>query len=95
MIVVGAFENDEAEVVACAEAGVTGYHLRTDSLTHLVRSIASVIAGDPICSPRVTALLLRRLAVLAADGRSDRKGLALTERETQIVQLLELGLSNK
>ena len=40
-------------------------------------------------------MLLRRLAVLAADGRSNRNVLALTERETQIVQLLELGLSNK
>jgi DNA-binding NarL/FixJ family response regulator len=95
IIVVGASENDEAEIVACAEGGVAGYHLRTDSLTDLVQSIASVIAGESVCSPRVTGLLLRRLAVLAADGRSDRKGLALTERETQIVQLLELGLSNK
>jgi DNA-binding NarL/FixJ family response regulator len=95
MIVVGASENDEAEIVACAEAGVAGYHLRTDSLTDLVQSIASVVAGESLCSPRVTALLLRRLAALAADGRSNRNVLALTERETQIVQLLELGLSNK
>jgi DNA-binding CsgD family transcriptional regulator len=43
----------------------------------------------------VTALLLRRLAVLAAGGRSDGKVLALTQREMQIVHLLELGLSNK
>jgi hypothetical protein len=52
-------------------------------------------AGESFCSPRVTALLLRRLAVLAAGGRSDGKVLALTQREMQIVHLLELGLSNK
>jgi DNA-binding NarL/FixJ family response regulator len=95
MIVVGASEGDEGEIVACAEAGVTGYHLRTDSLPDLVHLIAGVIAGESLCSPRVTALLLRRLAVLAADGHSDRKELVLTQRETQIVHLLELGLSNK
>ena len=57
--------------------------------------ISSVIAGESVCSPRVTALLLRRLASLAADGRSDSKALALTQRENQVVRLLELGLSNR
>jgi DNA-binding NarL/FixJ family response regulator len=95
LIVLGVSEDDEGEILACAEAGVSGYHLRTGSLTDLVELIASVVAGGSLCSPRVTAILLRRLAGLAADGRSNRSGLALTERETQIVQLLELGLSNK
>ena len=95
LIVVGVSEEDEGEIVACAEAGVSGYHLRTGSLTELVHLIASVIAGESVCSPRVTALLLRRLASLAADGRSDSKALALTQRENQVVRLLELGLSNR
>lgn len=95
LIVVGASEEDEGEIVACAEAGVSGYHLRTSSLTDLVHLISSVIAGESVCSPRVTALLLRRLASLAADGRSDSKALILTQRENQVVRLLELGLSNR
>jgi DNA-binding NarL/FixJ family response regulator len=95
LIVLGATEDDEGEIVACAEAGVSGYHLRTGSLTDLVQLISSVIAGESLCSPRVAALLLRRLAVLGADGRSDSKVPALTQREIQIVHLLELGLSNK
>jgi DNA-binding NarL/FixJ family response regulator len=77
------------------QAGVSGYHLRTGSLAGLVQLISSVIAGESLCSPRVAAVLLRRLAVLAADGRSDSRGLALTQREIQIVHLLELGLSNE
>jgi DNA-binding NarL/FixJ family response regulator len=95
LIVLGVCEDDEAEIVACAEAGVSGYHLRTGSLADLVQLIGSVIAGESPCSPRVTALLLRRLAALAVDGHSDSRELALTQRETQIVHLLELGLSNK
>lgn len=95
LIVLGVSEDDELGIVACAEAGVSGYHLRTGSLADLVQLIGSVIAGESLCSPRVAALLMRRLAALAADGRSDSKVLALTERETQIVHLLELGLSNK
>jgi DNA-binding NarL/FixJ family response regulator len=95
LIVLGVCEDDEAEIVACAEAGVSGYHLRTGSLADLVQLIGSVIAGESPCSPRVTALLLRRLAAVAVDGHSDSRELALTQRETQIVHLLELGLSNK
>src|SRR2546425_781461 len=32
LIVVGISEDDESEIVACAEAGVAGYHLRAESL---------------------------------------------------------------
>ena len=95
LVVLGVSEDDEGEIVACAEAGVSGYHLRSGSLEDLVQLISSVVAGESLCSPRVTALLLHRLAVLAAAVRSDSKGLALTQRETQIVHLVELGLSNK
>ena len=95
LIVLGVSEDDEGGIVACAEAGVSGYHLRTGSLAGLVQLISSVIVGESLCTPRVAAVLLRRLAVLAAGGHSDSRGLALTQRETQIVHLLELGLSNK
>jgi len=95
LIVLGVSEDDEGEILACAEAGVSGYHLRTGSLTDLVELIASVVAGGSLCSPRVTAILLGRLAALAADGRSNSRVLTLTQREIQIVGLLELGLSNK
>jgi DNA-binding NarL/FixJ family response regulator len=95
LIVIGVSEDDESEIVACAEAGVCGYHLRTSSLADLAELISSVLVGGSLCSPRVTAVLLRRLAALAGDGRSDDKVLALTQREIQIVELVELGLSNK
>jgi DNA-binding NarL/FixJ family response regulator len=95
LIVLGVSEDDEGEIVACAEAGVSGYHLRTGSLEDLIQLIGSVVAGESLCSPRVSALLLRRLAALAAEGRSDDRVLALTQREIQIVDLLDLGLSNK
>jgi DNA-binding NarL/FixJ family response regulator len=94
LIVLGVCEDDEGEIVACAEAGVSGYHLRTGSLADLIELIASVLDGGSLCSPRITALLMRRLEILANDGRSDRKELVLTGRESQIVEFLELGLSN-
>jgi DNA-binding NarL/FixJ family response regulator len=93
VVVLGVRDSD-AEVLACAEAGAAGYLLRSDSLDALRELIQAVARGEAICSPRATALLLRRVATLAAERRS-RTGLGvLTAREAEILELLEQGLAN-
>jgi DNA-binding NarL/FixJ family response regulator len=94
LIVLGVNEDDEAEVIACAEGGVAGYHSRRGSLADLVALIASVLAGESLCPARISALLIRRVASLATGGRPDSRAVVLTQREIQIAELLELGLSN-
>lgn len=95
VIVVGISEDDESEIVACAEAGVAGYHLRTESLDDLIVLISRVFDGDSLCSPRVSAILLKRLSALAAQRQPVAKELVLTAREIQILRMLEIGLSNR
>jgi DNA-binding NarL/FixJ family response regulator len=95
IIVLGASENDESEIVACAEAGVAGYHMRTDSLEDLLVLIRKVAAGESSCPPRVSAILLRRLSALASQRQPPVRELALTAREIQILRMLELGRSNR
>jgi DNA-binding NarL/FixJ family response regulator len=95
VIVLGMSEDDESEIVACAEAGVAGYHLRTESLGDLLVLIRKVAAGESLCSPRVSAILLRRLSALASQRQPADKELVLTAREAQILKMLELGLSNR
>ncbi len=46
-----------------------------------------------LCTPRIAALLLRRVAEAAAPRSSGLE--RLTPRETEIVDLIEQGLSNK
>jgi DNA-binding NarL/FixJ family response regulator len=48
-----------------------------------------------VCSPRLAATLLRRVAVLAADRAQPRVEARLTARELEIVELIDEGLSNK
>lgn len=85
----------EHEVAACAEAGVSGYLLRGESLADLVAAMQSAAKGEARCSPRVAATLLRRVATLAAE-REPRPGLSrLTAREREILALIDEGLSNK
>ena len=95
VIVLGMSEDDEPEIVACAEAGVAGYHLRTESLGDLLILIQKVAAGASLCSPRKSAILLRRLSALASQRQPTEKELVLTAREAQILKMLELGLSNR
>lgn len=95
VIVVGISEDDESEIVACAEAGVAGYHLRTESLNDLFVLISKVFDGESLCSPKVSAILLNRLSALAAQRQLEGKELVLTAREIQVLRMLEIGLSNR
>jgi DNA-binding NarL/FixJ family response regulator len=88
-------EYDEAAIVACAEAGVAGYHLRTDSLDDLLILVSKLLDGESYCSPKVSAILLKRLSALAARRQPEAMELVLTAREIQILRLLEMGLSNR
>jgi DNA-binding NarL/FixJ family response regulator len=94
VVVIGAVD-DEAGIAACADAGASGYHLRSESIDELLNLIRRVADGKPAQSPRVSAVLLRRLSALAAQRRVVTKKLVLTGREVEVLRLLEMGLSNR
>ena len=96
VIVVGVSEEDESGIVACAEAGAAGYHLRAEPLDNLLVLIQRVAAGESLCSPAVSGILLRRLSALASQRRHPTtRELPLTAREIQILRMLEAGLANR
>jgi DNA-binding NarL/FixJ family response regulator len=94
-VVALALPDAEANVIAYAEAGACGYVPRNGTLADLEAIIESVAQGEALFSPRITASLLRRLAALAADREPLRIDVCLTSRETEIVELIDQGLSNK
>lgn len=81
--------------IACAEAGVSGYVTRDGSIGDLVRIILSAHVGEFECSPSVAAALAARVSEKYASARPERDLNCLTQRELQIIRLLEHGLSNK
>ena len=85
----------ETDVMACVEAGVTGYVTRDESLDDLVAAVQSTVRGELLCSPHIVGSLVRRVAVLAAHRHPDGPETALTVRENQIGDLLKQHLSNK
>jgi two-component system, NarL family, nitrate/nitrite response regulator NarL len=82
----------EAEVVACAEAGVSGFVARDAPFRELARTVDSAARDEATCSPHMTAVLLRRLASIAGAAPDESE---LTAREREIAKMIELGLSNK
>ena len=94
-IVVLGITEEPLAVLACIEAGVSGYVPRDATLDVLIETVEAVARDEVVCSPRITATLFRRVAALAgklpAAGGDD----ALTDRELEIVCLIDDGLSNK
>lgn len=83
------------EVVRCGRAGFAGYVARDASIDTLCKALADIVAGRLACPPEISGGLLR--ALFRGDHRPDERALdhALTRRETEVLQLLGRGLSNK
>ncbi len=85
----------EPEVMRFVEAGVAGYVREDATLDELVQATESVARGETLCSPRIAAALVRRVAALAAERDANDPTTRLTSREREVVSLIEQGLSNK
>jgi DNA-binding NarL/FixJ family response regulator len=68
-IVAIAVSDIKQEVVACAEAGVSGFVSRDGSIQDLVTAVHCAMRNEFLCSPRIAALLFSR----AAANGSERK----------------------
>ena len=86
------------DVIAWAEAGVIGYVPNTAASTDLVRLIVDIDGGQQLCSGRVAAELLHRIAVsenLAIGREPPPPAVPLTRREREAAELIATGLSDK
>ena len=95
VIVFGLSIDRESEIVNCAEAGVAGLHLRTESFEDLLDLLSNTGDGRAQCSPDVSAILLRRVYAFAAQANPDASTDALTAREIEILELIEQGMTNQ
>lgn len=96
-VIVIALDEHEPELLAYAEAGVSGYVTCEQSMRDVVDAVAAVGRGEMICTPRMAAVLVGHIATLAGareTGASSARS-ALTPREVEIVGLIDRGMSNK
>ena len=96
-IMVLANANDDPHVVSAIESGATGYVLKTEIENSLVSAIRLLAAGGSPVSPEVAKSVLRALRPYTP--HTIEKTTApiqpnpLSERETEILQLLAKGMS--
>jgi DNA-binding NarL/FixJ family response regulator len=83
------------EVIRCGRAGFVGYVARDASIDALCKALSEIVAGRLACPPEIAGGLLR--ALFRPDARSEGFDLehALTRRESEVLQLLGRGFSNK
>lgn len=88
---------DDVELIlACIEAGASGYTLQGATPEEVADTIWLVSQGGAQCSPHITAHLFSRLAHLKSRVDSDYyTTIPLTTRELEVLTLVAEGCSNK
>lgn len=79
------------------DAGATGYLLKDTRGEDLRRAIRSVLAGDAVLTPRITAEMIRRRPHAPTQGRQQRARETLemlSPRELEVAKLVARGLNN-
>jgi DNA-binding NarL/FixJ family response regulator len=95
VVIVTTFDLDEY-VYGALRAGAVGFVLKGASPALLAEAVRAAHAGDALISPQVTLRLLRHVApVKARAARGARRpAVALSERETEVVQAIARGRTN-
>ena len=92
VLIVTVSDKDE-DLFAAIKAGARGYLLKNVSLQELINSIRLVAQGEAIVSPIMAARLLDEFK--QGKERPDKELGELSQRESEVLQLVAEGASNK
>jgi DNA-binding NarL/FixJ family response regulator len=93
VLVLTTFDEDEW-VFDAIRAGASGYLLKDTPREKVIEAIRGTLAGKSYVDPGVAGKLLDRFASRAPDQPSTLLTSRLTGRETDVLRLIALGLSN-
>ncbi|MGB5483316.1 LuxR C-terminal-related transcriptional regulator [Parasphingorhabdus sp.] len=88
----GIHNRDDA--IRCAEAGISAFVGRDETIEDLNKTVLKAVRGEAVCSPKMMAGLVRHLAALTSNHKPQEIG-CLTMRESEVATLVKEGLSNK
>jgi DNA-binding NarL/FixJ family response regulator len=92
-----AFGVDESssDVLDCAEAGATGYVSRDVTFEGFVAAVQAIAREELMCSPQAAARLFKKIAESTRHRADSDKVKRLTSRESEVLELITHGRSNK
>jgi DNA-binding NarL/FixJ family response regulator len=91
-VIVLSVSAEEADVDAALRAGASGYFLKDGPVEEVVAGIRAVAAGESLFSPRIGAMLLRRIR---ERGGAPPRHASLSARELDVLKLVVEGRSNQ
>jgi len=101
VVAFGVKDTDE-DILALAAAGTAGYICNGAASSDVVKVLERVMCDELLCSPRASASLYRRVAMLSQAGNNCASAgnghipmVPLSPRELQIAHLVDSGLTNK
>ncbi len=92
-IMVITMSSDEEQILACIEAGASGYVLKESGHLNIIRSILELRSGGSPISPLIARKVLARMRRYAADCKFAQAAgeTMLTRRESAILELISRG----
>ncbi len=93
IVILTTFERDDY-VFEALRAGASGFLLKNAPSEELVHAVRVVAAGDALLAPSVTRKVIEGFIRRPAQRSNEGELRRLTERETEILQLLATGKSN-
>ena len=93
IVILTTFERDDY-VFEALRAGASGFLLKNAPSEELVHAVRVVAAGDALLAPSVTRKVIEGFIRRPAHRSNEVELRRLTERETEILQLLATGKSN-
>jgi DNA-binding NarL/FixJ family response regulator len=94
VLVLTSYGDDEC-VEQLMQAGASGYLIKQTAANDLLRAIREVNRGNAFFSPTIAKHLRDQSREVFPGGPSPRKAGELTSRETEVLQLIAEGFSNK
>ena len=95
-VIVMGITDSATEILGCIEAGASGYTLASYSVKELIDTIKMVHTREASCPPEMLAHLFERVTWLSRQVHSVQADLSnLTQREWEVLHLIEDGMTNK
>ena len=86
---------ERQEVIKCGRAGFAGYVAREATIDGLCTALSDIVEGRVACPPEISGGLLRALFRKGPQSEESLSDPALTRRESEVLELIGRGLSNK